>query len=132
MSRCRHDHGRRDSVRVHATLGVMVQSHQSPVGNDAGDAGRCGMIFADDEVLDGGGVHENDVGHHEDAREDGRSEEGGMAYDDECAFIFEGDTELREEAVSGLADDLQWTRRVSEPEVISSCVEYVRTIGVMS
>lgn len=85
----------------------MVESHQSPVGDDAGHARGGSVVFADDEVFDGGGVHEDDVGHHEDAREDGRGEEGGVADDDEGAFVFEGDTELREEAVGRLADNLQ-------------------------
>lgn len=100
-----HDGGR-DDVRVHARLRIVVERDERPVRDDARDALPALEVLADDEVLDGRRVHEDDVGHREDAREDGRGEQGCVLHDDEGAFVLERNTDLCEEAVCGLTDDL--------------------------
>lgn len=76
----RADHqGRVDGVGVHARLVVVVHADERPVCDDARDA-DCGWVRwgwggARDEVFDGGGVEEFDVGEGEDAREEGGCEE---------------------------------------------------------
>lgn len=84
----------------------MVEGDERPVGHYAGDALGRGVVGADDEVFDGGGVEHDDVWESEDLREEGGGEEGGVFDDDEGAFIFEGDTDFGEEAVGGFSDDL--------------------------
>ena len=57
------DEGGVDGVGVHAGLVVVVHGDEGPVGDDAGDAEfvHCGG-GAGDEVFDGGGVEEFDIG----------------------------------------------------------------------
>lgn len=66
-----------DGVGVHAGLVVVVHGDEGPVGDDTGDAdGAVGAVGAGDQVLDGGGVEELDVGEGEDLGEEGGGEEG--------------------------------------------------------
>lgn len=104
---CRgHDDRRSDDVRVHAGLRVVIERDERPVRYDAGDSLLSGEVVADDQVFDGGSVHEDDVWHGEDLRQDCGGEECGVLDDDEGTFVFEGDTEFGEEAVGRLAYDL--------------------------
>lgn len=77
----------------------MVAGDEGPVCDDAGDAdgwGGWGVVGggrgegAGDEVFDGGGVEEFDVGEGEDFGEEGGGEEGGVFDDDVGAFVFVG------------------------------------------
>ena len=62
-----HDHLSLHDVGVHAGLGVVVQGHQGPVGNNAAnvlataDNGLL-LVLTHDQVLHGGGVEQLDVG----------------------------------------------------------------------
>ena len=51
-----------DHIGVHAHLRVVVQGHQSPVGDSATHVPAADIVLADDQVLDSGGVEELDVG----------------------------------------------------------------------
>lgn len=73
-------------------LGIVIGGDQRSISDDTRNARGRSVVFADDEVFDGCGIHENDVGHHEHAGEDGGGEQSGVAYDNESAFVFEGDT----------------------------------------
>ena len=88
------DDGSSDNVGVHAGLRVVVEGDQSPVGDNTGDALLALEVFANDEVLDGGRVHHDDVRHREDLREDGRREERRVLDHDERALVLERYTEL--------------------------------------
>lgn len=92
MARCADCEGRVDGVGVHAGLGVVVDGDEGPVCDDAGDAdgGGGGGEGPGDEVFDGGGVEEFDVGEGEDFGEEGGGEEGGVFDDDVGAFVFVG------------------------------------------
>ena len=65
--------GRVDGVRVHAGLVVVVHGDKGPVCYDAGDAdgGGAGGEGPCDQVFDGCGVEELDVGEGEDLGEEG-------------------------------------------------------------
>lgn len=119
VARRADDDGRGDDVRVHARLRVVVERDERPVRDDARDAlaawGRVEGVGADDEVLDGGGVHEDDVGEREHAGENGGCEERGVLHDDERPFVFERHPELGEEAVCGLAHDHGRHELAAEP-----------------
>ncbi len=60
-----NDDGSIDSVRIHARLVVVVHSNQSPVGDNTSDADSAVGVVAGDEIFDGGGVEELDVGEGE-------------------------------------------------------------------
>ncbi len=88
-----------DGVGVHAGLIIVVAGDEGPVCDDAGDAEGCwGIVVggggrgkgSGDEVFDGGGVEEFDVGEGEDFGEEGGGEEGGVFDDDVGAFVFVG------------------------------------------
>ena len=110
MPRGGDDDGRIDGIGVHAGLIIVVHSDQRPISDHARDAdaaahlGARGLdVRAGDEVLDGGGVEELDVGEAQDFREEGGGEEGGVLDDDEIAFVFVGDAQLGEEGVRRFA-----------------------------
>lgn len=83
MSGGGHNDGSGDRVRVHAGLSVVVESYQSPIGDDSGYTLFALKVFSDDEILDGGGVHEYDVRHCENLRQDCGSEQSCMLYNNE-------------------------------------------------
>jgi len=64
-----------NGVGVHAGLVVMVHGNESPVCNDTSNAEVSVGILACDEVFDGGGIEEFDVGETEDFGEEGGGEE---------------------------------------------------------
>jgi len=84
----------------------MVECDQSPVGDNSRDTLLAFVVFMDDEVLDSGGVHHNDVGHSKDTREEGRSEESGVFHDDICTFVLVWHFNFPEEPVGRFTDDL--------------------------
>lgn len=51
-----------DGIGVHARLVVVMHRHERPVGDDAGNADGSVGCLAGDEVFDGGGVKELDIG----------------------------------------------------------------------
>lgn len=88
-------------VRVHARLSIVVQSNQSPVGDDTSNT-----TVLDDEILSSEGVEQLDVGAHEELREDGGGEEGGVLDDDVVLVaIVEWDANFGKEVLSGLTDN---------------------------
>ena len=93
-----------DSVGIHAGLVVVVHGYKSPVCDDTCDADlavrACG---ASDEVFDGGGVEELDVGERKDFGEEGGCEEGSVLDDHVVSFIFVGDAKVDEEFLGGFA-----------------------------
>jgi hypothetical protein len=90
-----------NDIRVHAGLGVVVQSNQSPVGNHTGNT-----TVLDDQILSSQGIEQRDVGTHEELGEDGGSEKGGV-FDDDIVFVavIEWNADLGQEVVAGLADN---------------------------
>jgi hypothetical protein len=56
----------RPTVGVHAGLGVVVEGHQGPVGDDAPDAAAADGVVTHDEVLHRGGVEQLHVGRLQD------------------------------------------------------------------
>ena len=106
MSCCGHNDRRSDDVRVHAGLRVVVERNERPVRHDAGNALLSGEILADDQVFNGGGVHEDNVWHGEDLGQNCGSEECGVFDYNEGAFVFKGNAEFGEEAVGRLAHNL--------------------------
>ena len=71
-----NDNGCVDGVGVHARLVVVVHGDEGPVCNNTDNAEESVGSLAGDEIFDGGGVEELDVGEGEDFREEGRCEEG--------------------------------------------------------
>lgn len=71
-----NDDGSVDGVGIHAGLIIVVHSHEGPVGNDPGNADITVGHLARDEILNGGGVEELDVGKGEDFGQKGGCEEG--------------------------------------------------------
>ena len=128
MSSSTNNYGRCDGVGVHAGLGVMVERNQGPISDDSSDALVPGVVGVDDEVLNGGGIHHDDVGLRKDLGEEGGCEESGVLDDDEVAFVLVGDAELSKEVVGGLADDLRMTNKVA----YYACQRTERTMGVIS
>lgn len=72
------DDRRVDSGGVHAALCVVIERDERPVGDDAGDLDAAVRHVTSDEVFDGGGVEEFDVGKGEDAGEERRGEQSGV------------------------------------------------------
>lgn len=95
------DKRRVDGVGVHAGLVVVVHRHQGPVGDHTCDAhiGRSGNVTTGNEILDGGGVEELDVGELQHLGQNGGGEQGSVLDDDEVAFVLEGDADLSEEGI---------------------------------
>lgn len=90
-----------DGVGVHAGLIVVVHRDQSPVGNHTCDAHvvRPGDVTAGNEILDGGGVEELDVGELQHLGQNGGGEQGRMFDDNKIAFVLEGDADLSQESI---------------------------------
>lgn len=74
MSGSTDDERRIDGVGIHARLVVVMHGDKCPVSDDAGNA-QAGLSRARDEILDGSGVEELDVGEGQDFGEKSRGEE---------------------------------------------------------
>lgn len=69
------DHDRSiDGVWVHAGLVVVVHGNKCPVGDNSSDAKSSVGVLAGDEVLNGGGIKELDVGERKNLGQKGGSE----------------------------------------------------------
>lgn len=90
-----------DGVGVHAGLVVVVHRHQGPVSDHTCDAHitRSANVTTSDEILDGGGVEELDVGELQHLGQNGRGEQGCVLHDDKVAFVLEGDANLGQEGI---------------------------------
>jgi len=71
-----NDDGSVDSVGIHARLIIVVHSNEGPVCDDTGNADITVGHLAGDEILNGGGVEELNVGKGEDFGQKGGCEEG--------------------------------------------------------
>lgn len=103
----RADHDRSsDDVWVHAGLRIVVKCNEGPVRHDARNALPSLEVFSDDEVLNGSCVHEDDVRHGKNTRQDGGSEKCSVFDNNEGTFILVRDTNLLKKAIGGFANDL--------------------------
>ena len=106
MARGRDDDGSSDGVGVHAGLRVMVQGHQSPVGDYASHALFPFEISVDDKVFYRRRVEQDDVRHGEDFGQERRSEQRRMFDDDKWALVLVRNVEPSKERIGGFSDDL--------------------------
>ena len=91
-----------DGVGVHAQLGVVVERHQRPVGDDTSHS-QALFVFSGDQILDGSSIKQLDVRELEHLQHEGQHKEGGVLDDDIIAFVFVFDTELVQEHVGRLS-----------------------------
>jgi hypothetical protein len=115
------DHGRIDGVGVHAGVVVVVQGDEGPVDDHAGDLGVLGVTAGGgpgDQILDGGGVEELDVGEGEDLGQQGGGEEGGVLDHDVVGVrrvFFVGHANLIEEDLGRTTQDHGGEKLATEP-----------------
>lgn len=87
---------------------LEVATYQSPVGDNTGDLDGAVLTGTGDEVLNGSGIEELDVGELQDLAEKGAGEESGVLDNDIVAVItilLICDTNLAEEGIGGFSHD---------------------------
>ena len=113
----------------------MVHSDECPVCDDAGDAKCTVYIGTSDEIFNGRGIKELDVGEGENFRKEGGSEEClftirlrqfraevktyCMLHNHKVSFVLEWHTKISQESISGLAHDHGAEQLATEPSSAS-------------
>ena len=131
-----NDDGSVDGVGIHARLIVVVHSNEGPVRDDTGNADVTVGHLAGDEILNGGGVEELDVGKGEDFGQRGGSEEGlgfhivsrmstsmdlretstySMLHNDEIPLVLERNPQIVEKSLGRLPHDHGTEELATEP-----------------
>ncbi|SRR6266576_4101515 len=106
MPRGRDDDGSSNGVGVHARLRVVVQSHQSPVGNNTSHALLSFKVSVDDQVFYRRCIKQDDIGHGKHFRQERGSEQRRMFDYDKCSLVLIRNTKLLKERIRRFSDDL--------------------------
>lgn len=106
-----------DGVRVHARLVIVVHRDQGPVGDHTGDADPAVALgrLAGDQVLNGSGVEQLDVGHLQHLGQHSRREQRSVFNNNKVALVVERHAQLAQEDISRLAHHHGGEELASQP-----------------
>src|SRR5579862_6203797 len=93
----------------------MIQSNESPIGNDSSDTMFTLKVFANDQVLNCSRIEKRHIRQTQNLRKKRRGKEGCMLDNDEIPFIFIWHIQLIEEDMSRFPDNHRSHQLTTEP-----------------